>query len=308
MQNAFFRELRRQVRYNGVLYLMCLPVVLGVFIFNYVPKVGLVMAFQKLDLAQGIFTSPWVGFENFRYLFSSTYTWRITRNTILYSLWFMVSGTALSVLLALLINEVTNKRLAKWLQTIYMMPNFLSIVAVAMATYAFLSDKGYLNKVIAEFGGRPLKWYSETYKWPAILTVVNIWKGVGFSSVIYLATISGINEEYYEAAVIDGATRFQQARFITLPFLKPMITILLIFSVGGMMSGDFGLFYVVTMNTAMLYETTDIIDTYIFRSLLTATNYGTLTAAGIYQSGVGFLLLLLTNWIVRKLEPDNAVF
>jgi len=302
------RRILRNLRYNGILHLMCLPVVLGVILFSYLPKIGVVMAFQDLDFQKGLFTSPWVRFDNFKFLFSSTITWRVTRNTVLYAIWFMFIGTLLAILLAMLINEVTKKRTAKWLQTVYMMPNFRSIIAVTAVAQAFLRDTGFVNNIFKIIGLPKRNWYAEPGAWPLILTITRVWLSVGFSSVIYLATISGINDEYYEAAVIDGATRLQQALYVTLPFLRPMITILLIFSIGGIMSGDFGLHYTVTGNMGALYETTDILDTYIFRSLQTMTSFGRTTAAGLYQSGVGFLLLLLANFIIKRIEPDHAIF
>lgn len=267
------------------------------------------MAFQDLDMTKGIFTSPWVGFKNFEFLFTTSDAWRITRNTVGYNVAFIILGTLLSILLAILLYEITSKKLAKALQTIFIMPNFLSMAVVAIIAFAFLSaSDGYLNKMLAMIGREPKNWYLERGPWPYILIIVQLWKSVGYSAVVYLAAISGISDEYYEAAMLDGATKAQQAWYITLPYLKPIITILLILSIGGIFRGDFGLFYTVTQNTGRLYPVTDVLDTYIYRAMTTLNNPGMATAAGLYQSVVCFICILLANKVVKKIEPDNAMF
>lgn len=288
---------------------MSLPAVLFLVIFCYAPMGGLVMAFQDLDMTKGIFTSPWVGFKNFEFLFTTSDAWRITRNTVGYNVAFIILGTLLSILLAILLYEITSKKLAKALQTIFIMPNFLSMAVVAIIAFAFLSaSDGYLNKMLAMIGREPKNWYLERGPWPYILIIVQLWKSVGYSAVVYLAAISGISDEYYEAAMLDGATKAQQAWYITLPYLKPIITILLILSIGGIFRGDFGLFYTVTQNTGRLYPVTDVLDTYIYRAMTTLNNPGMATAAGLYQSVVCFICILLANKVVKKIEPDNAMF
>ncbi|NMA08878.1 MAG: sugar ABC transporter permease [Clostridiales bacterium] len=292
------------------LYLMALPGLLCLLIFSYLPMIGLVMAFQKLDLRKGIFTSPWVGLDNFKFLFYSTDAWVITRNTVCYNAVFIVLNMFLAVLLALLLSELISRKLAKTLQTIFIMPHFLSWPVVAIIAFAFLSaNNGFLNKIVAFFGGpERTNWYMEVKPWPLILVVVTMWKGVGYSAIVYLAAISGISQEYYEAAMLDGASKVQQARYITIPHLKTMMTILLIMAIGGIFRGDFGLFYTVPRNTGTLYPVTNIIDTYVYNAMAVLSNYGMATAAGLYQSVVGCILIFISNKIVSRIEPDNALF
>ncbi|MDY3286544.1 MAG: ABC transporter permease subunit [Eubacteriales bacterium] len=292
------------------LYIMALPGLLSTLIWGYLPLIGLVMAFQKLDLRKGIFSSPWVGFENFKFLFTTTDAWVITRNTVCYNVVWLILGTFLSVLMALLLSELVSRKLAKTLQTFYMMPYFLSWPVVAIIALAFLSPNyGVLNKIVAFFGGpERTNWYQKVSAWPFILTFFHLWKGCGYSAVVYLATISGISQEYYEAAMLDGATKFQQARYITIPHMKTIISIQLIMAIGGIFRGDFGLFYTVTQNTGILYPVTNIIDTYVYNAMSKLNNYGMATAAGLYQSVVGCILLLIANKVVERIEPENALF
>jgi putative aldouronate transport system permease protein len=303
------KAFRKDWRTNWVLYLMALPCGLAILVFCYLPMAGIVMAFQNLDISKGIFKSPFVGLKNFEFLFATTDAWRITRNTILYNVVFILLGTFLSITLALILNEMTSKRYTKTLQTIYMMPNFLSIVVVSMIVYAFLNPtNGFLNRALQSMGLNPVNWYNTPGPWPFILVLVNIWKGTGFSAVVYLAIISGISVEYYEAAALDGASRFQQMIHITIPHLRIMLGINLIRSVGGIIRGDFGLFYNVPRNSGALYPVTDILDTYIYRGLFTLNNPGMSTAAGLYQSLVGLVLVLISNKIVSLLDEDCALF
>ncbi|MEA4823368.1 MAG: ABC transporter permease subunit [Clostridiaceae bacterium] len=292
------------------LYIMAAPALLSLLIFSYLPMIGIVMAFQKLDLRKGIFSSPWVGFDNFKFLFATTDAWVITRNTVCYNVVWIALNMVLAVVTALLLSELVSRKLAKTLQTVFMMPYFLSWPVVAIVALAFLSPTaGYLNKIVAFFGG-PVRtnWYMTIKPWPYILTFVQAWKGVGYSAIVYLAAISGISQEYYEAAMLDGANKFQQARYITLPHLKTMMSILLIMSIGGIFRGDFGLFYTVTQNKGTLYPVTNIIDTYVYNAMAVLSNYGMATAAGLYQSVVGCILLILSNKLVSKIEPENALF
>ncbi|QHW35618.1 sugar ABC transporter permease (plasmid) [Paenibacillus rhizovicinus] len=289
---------------------MLLPPVL-VFIVNaYLPMVGLLIAFKDINYTDGIFTSPWVGFRNFEYLFTTTDAWRITRNTILYNLLFIFSGLVLSVGIAIALNEIKTRFFPKLYQTIMIMPNFLSMVIVAFVGYAFLSsDSGYINRSILEPLGIPgINWYTEPKYWPFILPFINIWKTVGMNSIIYLAAITSIHAEYYEAAVIDGAGKWKQIRHITLPLLTPVMVILTILAVGNIFRADFGLFYQTTMNSAALYPTTDVIDTYVYRALMNLGDIGMSSAASFYQSVVGFICIMGANWIVKKINSDNAMF
>ncbi len=309
MLMSFFQGAKKAIKQYYVLYLMALPAIAALLVFAYTPMLGLVMAFQEMNLTKGIFGSPFVGLRNFEFLFSTTDAWIITRNTIAYNSVFIVLNMFLAVVLSLLLNELRSKRLAKTLQTIFIMPHFLSMTVVAIIVFSLLSaNNGFLNNVLKFFGEPRRNWYMEVSAWPFILIIVNAWKTVGYSAVVYLASISGISEEYYEAAVLDGANRFQQALYITIPHLKAMMTILLILNVGNIFRGDFGLFYTVPQNTGILYPVTDVIDTYIYRGLMTLNNVGMSTAAGLYQSVVGFVLVLLTNKIVSRVSPENAMF
>lgn len=294
---------------HWMLYSMALPAVILLLIFNYLPMVGIVMAFQELDYSKGIFTSPFIGFKNFEFLFTSSMIWDITRNTILYNVAFIIVNTVLSVGLALMINELTNKTFAKIIQTILIMPFFLSTVVLAMIVYAFLAyNYGFANTLLKGLGLDPQNWYNMPDFWPGFLIFVNAWRGIGFSSVTYTAVISGISQEYYEAATLDGASRWQQIRYITLPHLKTILCINLINAVGGMFRSDFGLFYTVTRNSGALYPTTQTLDVYIYNALQSMTNLGMTTAAGLYQSVVGFILVLVANKIIKSIDSDSAMF
>lgn len=306
---AFVLKLRKHLEKYYILHLMCLPAVISLLIFNYAPMLGLVMAFQEFNVAKGIFKSPFVGFKNFEFLFSTRDAWVITRNTVAYNVVFIVLGMFLAVILAILLNELYSKKLAKVLQTIFIMPHFLSMTVVAIIVFAFLSPtSGYVNTVLASLGYGKHNWYLEPDFWPLFIVFVHIWKHVGYSAVVYIASISGISHELYESALLDGATHFQQARYITIPHLRAMMSIMLILNVGNIFRGDFGLFYTVTQDNGMLYPVTDIIDTYIYRSLTTLNNTGMATAAGLYQSLVGFVLVLISNKIVTKIDPEHALF
>lgn len=301
--------IKKHFKTNWVLHLMTLPGVICLVLFSYLPMFGIVMAFQDYKINKGIFKSKFIGLDNFKFLFASNDAWIITRNTILYNLVFILVGTACAVALSLMISEMYYKKTSKVLQTIFVMPNFLSISVIAIIVYAFLSlNNGFINSVLLKLGKDPVSWYTTPKIWPGLLIFVNLWKSVGYSAIVYLAGISGISNEYYEAAMIDGATKWQQIKYITLPGLRFVVTIQLIMAVGGIFRGDMGLFYTVTMNNGALYPVTDIIDTYVYRALTTINNTGMATAAGLYQSVVGVILIILANHIVRKIDEDSALF
>ncbi len=299
----------KHMKEHWMLHLMALPAVVLVIIFAYIPMGGLVMAFQNFRVSDGIFGSEFVGFANFEFLFSGPDAWRITRNTVLYNVVFISLGTLCAVGLAIILNEMYFKKLGKVLQTIFIMPNFLSISVIALIVYAFLAvNNGFINSLLVEADKMPVSWYTTPEVWPFILVFVHIWKGTGYAAIVYLAAISGISSEYYEAAMIDGATKWQQIRFITIPCLRFVITIQLILAIGGMFRGDMGLFYNVTQNNGALYPVTDIIDTYVYRSLIALNNTGMATAAGLYQSVVGFFCILFANVVVKKFDSESALF
>ena len=291
------------------LHVMALPVLVYMLLFSYAPMFGVLLAFEKFSVVKGFFGSEWVGIRNFEFLFATTDAWRITRNTVLYNIAFILINTSLSVLLALILNEMYFRKLSKSIQTLLIMPYFLSMSVVSIIVYAFIGPTGVVNSLIKASGQRAMtNWYIYKPLWPFLLVFVSAWKGVGYTAIVYVASISGISQEYYEAAVLDGATKFQQARYVTLPHLRHIIVIMLILSMGGMFRGDMGLSYNVTQNSGSLYEVTDVIDTYVYRALKTLGNTGMSTAAGLYQSLVGFVLILLSNKIVKHVDEESALF
>jgi putative aldouronate transport system permease protein len=269
------RRKRRFRKEDLPLYVMASPTVLWLIVFCYLPIFGLIMAFQNLNITTGILGSAYVGLQNFRFLFSTTDAWIITRNTVCYNVVFIIVNMILAVLMALLLSELRSRFAAKGLQTIYMLPYFLSWAVVAIVVSAFLDrDYGLVNRIMINLGKQETKvdYYTKRELWPPLLVLINAWKGVGYQTVLYLAVISGISTDYYEAAVLDGATKRQQAWYITIPHLRMVISISIIMAMGGIFRGDFGLFYVVTKNTGRLYPVTDVIDTYIYRALTQLSN------------------------------------
>lgn len=292
------------------LYFMAAPVVVLLILFNYLPMGGLVLAFKKYNVQKGIWGSDFCGLNNFKFLFASSDAFIITRNTVLYNLVFIFLNMILAVIVALLLSELHSKRMAKVFQTVYMLPHFLSWAVVAIILSAFLDrSNGYVNYVLQMFGHEGLiDWYQKISIWPPLLVFVNAWKNVGYQAVMYLAVISGISKDYYEAAVLDGASRFQQVLYITIPHLRTIVAISMIMALGGVFRGDFGLFYTVTQDSGVLYPVTNVIDTYIYRGLLNTVNVGMSAAAGLFQSVVGFVFVLLANKIVTIIDPDSAMF
>ncbi|BBI35533.1 ABC transporter permease [Cohnella abietis] len=293
---------------NRQLFILSLPALLFKLVFNYLPLIGLIIAFKKFRYDLGIFGSAWNGFDNFRFFFVSDNAWRITRNTVLYNVGFIVITLICALALAVLLNEVSS-RAVKVYQTALFLPYFLSWVVVGYIALSFLEqDRGLLHQLWTFFGLEPVNWYQESNRWPYILNAVNLWKTVGFSTLIYYAGIIGISPSYYEAAKIDGANRLQMIRKITLPLLTPLIIVLLIISIGGMFRADFGLFYFIPNNSSFLYSSTDVIDTYVFRALRSVGDVGMSAAVGLYQSVVGFVLVVASNWIIKKINSDNALW
>lgn len=295
---------------NKVLLFMVLPGALWFLFFSYLPMVGTVIAFKEYRFSRdgfwaSIINSKWVGWDNFKFLFSTNDAFLITRNTLLYNTAFIIIGLILSVLLAVVLSEITNKKLAKLYQTGMFLPYFLSWVVVGYFAFSFLSsERGLLN---ALFGSK-ISWYSESKYWPFIIIFVYLWKAVGYNSVVYLAAIMGIDKSLYEAAMIDGASKFQQIRNITLPLLNPIIIIMTLLAIGKIFYADFGLFYQVPRDSGTLYSVTNVIDTYVYRGLKTTGEIGMSTAAGLYQSVVGFVLVITSNYIVRRFDKDSALF
>ncbi|AIQ70320.1 sugar ABC transporter permease [Paenibacillus graminis] len=291
-------------------YVMILPGLLYLLINNYIPMFGVIIAFKKLNFSEGIFRSPWNGMDNFKFLFATTDAWTITRNTLLYNIAFFVIGTVVAIAMAVLINEIRSKLASKAYQSLSLLPFLMSWVVVSYLTYAFLSSEtGLINNSILEPLGRDkINWYMDKTYWPLILIIVNTWKSIGYSMIIYLASIVGINQDYYEAATIDGATKWKQIRHITLPLLKPTFLTLLILSIGQIFRSDFGLFYQIPQNSGALYSVTRTLDVYVYQALLRNSDYGMSSAASFYQSIVGFVLILAANFLIKKFNRESALF
>lgn len=304
------RSFIQSIRYTLPLLLLALPGMIYLIINNYIPMLGIIIAFKKMDYAKGILASNWIGLSNFKFLFSTPDAWVMTRNTLLYNLAFIIIGTGFAIGLAIMMNEVTGFFFAKYFQGTFLLPNLISMVVVSYLVFAFLNaDTGLFPKSVFPALSIPdINFYTAPGYWPLILLIVFIWKNTGYASIIYLSSIAGIDKTIYEAARIDGATKWDQIRLITIPLLKPTIIILFLFSVGRMMYSDFGLFYQVTMNSGALYSTTQTIDTYVYRGLMQLNNIGMASAAGVYQSVIGFILVLGANFLVRKINPENALF
>jgi putative aldouronate transport system permease protein len=292
------------------LYLMMLPGMLYLIINNYIPMAGLQIAFKRYDYSAGIRGSKFVGLKNFEFLFKTKDAFVITRNTLCYNAVFIILGTVLAIAVAIMLNEVTRVWLKKLYQTVILVPFLISMVVVSYLVYAFLSsDAGFINNsILAPLGLEPISWYSTPKYWPVILVIVHLWKDFGYSSILYYATLVGIDRGYFEASAIDGANKWQQIRHITLPCLKPTIITLTLMSIGRIFYSDFGLFFQVPMNSGLLIDVTNTIDTYVYRGLITLNNISMASAAGFYQSIVGFLLVLLANQIVKKVSKDNELF
>lgn len=310
MTSTTRRKGRRSLRKYVPLYIMMLPGLIYLLINNYLPLFGLSIAFKDVNYSKGIWDSDWIGFKNFEYLFKTDDAFIITRNTILYNAAFIVLGLIVSVGVAILLNEIRNKVASRFYQSVIILPFLISIIIVSYLVYAMFSvNTGMVNKtLLPALGLDPISWYTEPKYWPFILTVVHIWKAAGYSCIVYLAAIIGIDPEYYEAAKLDGASKWMQIRKITLPMITPVITILTLLGIGRIFYSDFGLFYQVPMDSGALFSTTNVIDTYVFRGLMQLGDIGMSSAAGFYQSLVGFVLVLVSNYVVRKIDKNNALF
>lgn len=299
----------KRLKKHWLLYVMMLPGLLYFLINNYIPMFGVLIAFKKMDFSKGILKSPWAGFSNFEYLFATKDALLITRNTIFYNLAFIVVNTIVGIIIAILICDVKSKKLKSFYQSIIMFPFMMSMVILSYIVYAVLSsENGFLNNtVLPLLNMEPIGWYMEKKYWPFILIFVNCWKGAGYGCLIYIASLNGIDPTYYEAAKLDGASRWNEIVYITLPNLVPTIVTMTLLSIGKIFYADFGLFYQVPMNSGMLYPVTNVIDTYVYRAM-SVGNIGMSSAACVYQSFVGFVLVMLSNWIVKKIDNDKALF
>lgn len=298
---------------NKDLLVISLPGAIWFLLFAYLPMFGVIVAFKKFRLTGGfirsLIDSEWCGFENFKFLFSSGDMWLIFRNTILYNLVFIILGIVVPIVVALMLNEIRRKGLAKIYQSSMFLPYFLSWVVVSYFLFAFLSpERGYFNTILQSMGKDPVSWYTEKKYWPFIIIFMSQWKGIGYNTVVYLASICGIDQTYYEAANLDGASKFQQIKYITVPLLRPVITILFILSIGRIFSADFGLFYQLPKNSGALFDVTNVLDTYVYRALMTSGEIGMSSAASLFQSAVGFVLIMLANKVASKIDSENTLF
>jgi len=297
------------------LTLLALPTTVWYLLFAYLPMFGVIIAFKKFKPLPGkgflesLLKSKWVGIDNFKYLFATPDAAIMFRNTIAYNAVFIVVGMLITVTLALMISQLHSKRLAKVVQTMMFLPYFLSMVVVSYFVFSFLSaDKGVLNVLLKQLGMEPVQWYMTPKYWPGFLLFINVWKGMGYGMVLYLASITGIDASLYEAAIIDGASKWQQVKFITLPMLQPIILILFIMSIGRIFSSDFGLFYQVPRNSGPLVDVTQTIDVYVYKALMGMNNIGFSSAAALLQSVLGLITISLANLIVTKVDKDSALF
>ena len=307
---AITKKRKKQKFKDLSLLLIALPGIAYLLINNYIPMLGIFLAFKDYSFMKGIFKSDWCGFDNFKFLFKTSDAWIMTRNTILYNVAFIIIGTALSILVAIFICELGKRKRVKIYQAALLLPNMLSWVVIGYIAYAFLNaDTGFINNTILKgLGIEPISWYAQSGAWPAIIIIVYLWKNIGYMSIIYTAAISEIDKSIYEAAAVDGATKLNQIWNITLPMLKPTVITLTLMSIGRIFFSDFGLFYQVPQNSGALFGVTQTIDTYVYRGLMELNDVGMSAAAGLYQSLIGFVLVLLANKFVRKHDAENALF
>lgn len=309
-KDSFFRDVVK----NKFSYLIALPAIIYVFLFNYMAYPYMLIAFQRYDYRNNsildiILKGKWVGIKNFKFFFSSQNAFLVTWNTMYLNILFIVTGTIMAVLLAILLNELRCKWFIKLTQSVMLFPSYISWIMVSYILISLFSTQyGIVNTLLREAGLPVVNWYTDAKIWPAILVVMKIWKGAGMSAIIFLASITGIDSSLYEAAAIDGAGRFQMIRRITLPLVMPTVVIMTLLSLGKIMYGDFGMIYALVGDNGTLYKTTDIIDTYIFRSMRQIGDMSQSTAIGLFQSGIGFVMVYGSNWLARKFYPDGALY
>lgn len=309
-KNSFFGHLWE----NRVFLLLVAPGALFLILFFYIPVLANIVAFKNFSYSDNGFIaslmqSPWNGIDNFKFFFQSSDFWLVVRNTVGYNMTFLLLNFFFAIFFAVIMSQLRNRKLLKVYQTSMLFPYFLSWAILAYFVLAFLSpDKGILNHIITGMGGKAIDWYNDPTWWPLIIIILGVWKGIGYNSILYFATIMGIDPAYYDAAMIDGANKWQQIKHIVLPHILPVATLMLILNIGGIFRSDFGLFYLIPRQSPSLINITQTFDTYIYRALAQTNNIGMATAAGLLQSIVGTILLLLANWVVRHAEPESALF
>lgn len=297
------------IRHNPLLCVMCLPVIAWFIIFAYIPLVYLLVAFKRYSAIAGLWGSEWVGMKNFEAFFGSANFINVTYNTVVLNVMFIFSTMFVSILIAIAISEINNRYYKKAVQSIVILPHFISWTVIALLCESLLkTSNGFVNNLIISMGGTKINFYQRPDVWPWLLTLLRIWQGAGYGSIVYLATITGIDQSIYEAARIDGASRSQCIWYITLPVLRTTAMLLMIMNVGKIFNGDFGMIYNLVGSNSLLYKTTDVIDTYVYRMLVESTNIGQSTAVSLWQSIMGLVIVLCTNALARKVEPDSALF
>lgn len=307
-KSAGRRTLEMLWRYR-VLILMCVPAIIFFFAFSYMPLPGIYVAFVKYNYRKGIFGSKFIGLDNFKFMLESGKLLSLTKNTVLYNLAFIFLGNFLAIFMAIVLNELQSKMFKKVSQTMMFLPYFISQVLVGFLIYNLLNyDTGFVNELFMKMGMEKWQAYSNPAVWPPILVIIYLWQQTGYNSVVYFASIMGIDTSIMEAAKIDGADSFQRIRYITLPMLKPTIVILILFALGGIVKGNFGLFYNIIGGNSILYPSTDIIETYVYRACVNDFNFSTASAVGLYQSLVGFVTVLFANFAVKKIDPEYSLF
>lgn len=288
---------------------MCIPAIIFFFAFSYMPLPGIWVAFVKYNYRNGIFGSKFIGLKNFEFLAQSGKLLSLTKNTILYNLAFIFLGNLLAVFVAILLNELQSKTFKKVSQTMMFLPYFISQVLVGVLVYNMLNyDTGFVNSVLTNLGFERWQPYAQPGAWPPLLILIYLWQQTGYNSVVYFAAICGIDMEMIEASKVDGANGFQRIRYIILPSLKPTIIVLLLFALGGIVKGNFGLFYNIIGTNSLLYSTTDIIETFVYRATMTDFNFSTASAVGLYQSVIGFVIVMTVNFIIKKIDPEYSLF
>ena len=308
MAGVKYVKIKKMKRFLPI-YLMMIPGFLYLIINNYIPMFGIIVAFKNYNYSLGIFGSKWNGLKNFKFLFKTKDAFTITRNTLVYNAVFIILGNSLGILIAILLNEIRSKMAKKTYQTIILLPFLLSIVIVSYIVYGIFSTEfGIANHMLTSLGKDRISWYSTPKYWPFILTFINLWKNMGYNTVLYYATLIGIDVSYYEAAVVDGASRWQRIRYITIPSLIPTITIMVLMAISRIFYSDFGLFYQVPLNSGPLIDVTNTIDTYVYRGLRENSNIGMSAAAGLYQSVVVFIMVIAANTLVKRMGNGNELF
>jgi putative aldouronate transport system permease protein len=300
----------RRRRINFALLSMLLPGAVALLLFSYVPMAGIIIAFKNINYAKGILGSDWIGFKNFEFFIKTPDAWLITRNAILYNTAFIVLGTVAAVGVAVLLDGLRTKKTSRFYQGVMFLPYFFSWIVISTLVFSFLStDLGFFNKVLfPALGIATVNWYIEPVYWPFIIIFTNLWKYTGYGSVVYLAAIAGIDQNCFEAAALDGASRWQTVRHVMIPLISYLIIIQVMLQIGRLFYSDFGLFYQVPQNMGPLFKATNVIDTYVYRTLINVGDIGMSAAAGLYQSAVGFVLVLLSNLVVRRIDPEKSLF